>query len=238
MAKAKGKRYLEAAKTVGTEKQLRTSAEALELVKKTATAKFDETVDVAVRLGVDPRHGDQMIRGVCNLPFGTGKVRKVAVITKDDGIAEAKEAGADVVGGEELVKEIQGGWMDFDILLATPNVMNLVGRLGSVLRAKMPSKKAGTVAPNIGEVVKQIKSASRVEYRVEKAGIIHCPIGKASFDVDKLNENLLTLTAALVKAKPASAKGKYLVNVYVSSTMGPSVEIDTAELAKDAKKIK
>lgn len=238
MAKATSKRYLEAAKTVGTEKEIKTSLEALELVKKAATAKFDETVDVAIRLGVDPRHGDQMIRGVCNLPYGTGKVRKVAVITKDDGIEEAKAAGADTVGGEELVKEIQGGWMDFDILLATPNVMNLVGKLGSILRAKMPSKKAGTVAPNIGEVVKQIKSASRVEYRVEKAGIIHCPIGKASFDTEKLNDNLLTLIAALIKAKPASAKGKYLVNVYVSSTMGPSLELDTYELAKDAKKFK
>ncbi|MBQ0105322.1 MAG: 50S ribosomal protein L1 [Armatimonadetes bacterium] len=238
MAKAKGKRYLEAAKTVGTEKELLGSLEAIELVKKAATAKFDETVDVAVKLGVDPRHGDQMIRGVCNLPFGTGKVRKVAVITKDDGIAQAEAAGADFVGSEDLVKQIQGGWMDFDILLATPNVMNLVGRLGSILRAKMPSKKAGTVAENIGEVVKQIKSASRVEYRVEKAGIIHCPIGKASFDADKLNTNLLTLIAALVKAKPASAKGKYLIKVNISSTMGPSVELDTNELAKEAKKIK
>ena len=133
MAKAKGKRYLEAAKTVGTEKEVKTSLEGLKLVKKAATAKFDETVDVAVKLGVDPRHGDQMIRGVCNLPYGTGKVRKVAVITKDEGIAAAQEAGADTVGGEELVKQIQGGWMDFDILLATPNVMNLVGRLGSIL---------------------------------------------------------------------------------------------------------
>lgn len=237
MAKAKGKRYLEAAKTVGTEETI-TTIDALGLIKKAATAKFDETIDLAVKLGVDPRHGDQMIRGVCNLPFGTGKVRKVAVITKDEGIAEAEAAGADVVGSEELVKQIQGGWMDFDILLATPNVMNLVGRLGSVLRAKMPSKKAGTVADNIGEVVKQIKSASRVEYRVEKAGIVHCPIGKASFDVDKLNTNLLTLIAALIKAKPASAKGKYLVNVYVSSTMGPSIELDTTELAKEAKKLK
>lgn len=238
MAKAKGKRYLEAAKTVGTENQTTNIIEAIDLIKKTATAKFDETIDVAVKLGVDPRHGDQMIRGVCNLPFGTGKVRKVAVITKDDGIAEAEAAGADTVGSEDLVKQIQGGWMDFDILLATPNVMNLVGRLGSILRAKMPSKKAGTVAPNIGEVVRQIKTASRVEFRVEKAGIIHCPIGKASFDSDKLYQNLLTLIQALLKAKPASAKGKYLINVYISSTMGPSVALDTVELAKEAKKIK
>lgn len=234
----RGKRYLAAAETVGTDKVQMLSLEALELVKKVASAKFDETVDVAIKLGVDPRHGDQMIRGVCNLPFGTGKVRKVAVITKDDGVKAAEEAGADVVGGEELVKQIQGGWMDFDILLATPNVMALVGRLGSVLRAKMPSKKAGTVADNIGEVVSQIKNASRVEFRVEKAGIIHVPIGKVSFDAEKLNENLLTLINALLKAKPASSKGKYLVSIFVSSTMGPSIELETIELSKNAKKIK
>lgn len=237
-AKEASKRYLNAVETVNADKEIKTSIEAVELVKKAATAKFDETIDVAIKLGVDPRHGDQMIRGVCNLPFGTGKVRKVAVITSDEHIAEAEGAGADVVGGEELVKQIQGGWADFDVLLATPDVMKLVGRLGAVLRAKMPSKKAGTVADNIGEVVKQIKSASRVEFRVEKAGIIHCPIGKASFDADKLNTNLLTLILALLKAKPASAKGKYLVNVYISSTMGPSIEVDTYDLAKEAKKLK
>lgn len=230
-----GKRYNAAAETVGKNTPM-LPMDALELVKKAATAKFDETVDIAVKLGVDPRHGDQMIRGTVNLPFGTGKVRKVAVITKDDKVAEAEAAGADVVGGEELVQKIQGGWMDFDILLATPDVMALVGRLGAVLRAKMPSKKAGTVADNIGEVVQQIKSASRVEFRVEKAGIIHAPIGKVSFTPEQLNDNLLALIGALLKAKPSSAKGKYLVNIFVSSTMGPSIPVDTVETAKLAKK--
>ncbi len=231
----KGKRYLAAAETVGKTAPM-APQEALELVKKAATAKFDETIDVAIKLGVDPRQGDQMVRGTASLPHGTGKIRKVAVITKGDKVQEALDAGADTVGGEELVKDIQGGWMDFEVLLATPDVMALVGKLGSILRAKMPSKKAGTVAPNIGEVVKEIKTASRVEYRVEKAGIIHAPIGKASFTAEQLTENLLTLVGALLKAKPASAKGKYLINIYVSSTMGPSVAIDTVEAAKQAKK--
>ena len=230
-----GKRYSAAAETVGNNASM-LPLEALELVKKVATAKFDETIDVAIRLGVDPRHGDQMIRGTVNLPHGTGKVRTVAVITKGDKVSEAESAGADVVGGEELVQKIQGGWMDFDILLATPDVMALVGRLGAILRAKMPSKKAGTVADNIGEVVQQIKSASRVEFRVEKAGIIHAPIGKASFTAEQLNENLLVLVGALLKAKPSSAKGKYLINIAISSTMGPSVQIDAVETAKLIKK--
>ncbi|MBP5275119.1 MAG: 50S ribosomal protein L1 [Abditibacteriota bacterium] len=231
----KGKRYKAAAETVGKNAPM-LPMEAFELIKKAATAKFDETIDVAIKLGVDPRQGDQMVRGTASLPFGTGKVRKVAVITKGDKVQEALDAGADTVGGEELVKEIQGGWMDFEVLLATPDVMALVGKLGSILRAKMPSKKAGTVAPNIGEVVKEIKTASRVEYRVEKAGIIHAPIGKASFTAEQLTENFLTLVAALLKAKPSSSKGKYLVNIFVSSTMGPSVAIDTTEAAKLAKK--
>jgi len=229
----RGKRYAEAAKTVGNGGP-RSPQEAMELVKQTASAKFDETVDVAIKLGVDPRHGDQMVRGNTTLPHGTGKVRKVAVITKGDGIAAAQEAGADRVGDEELVKEIQGGWMDFDILLATEDVMALVGRLGSILRAKMPSKKAGTVVPvsQIANVVREIKSASRVEYRVDKEGIVHCPIGKASFEAEKLTENLGALIDALVRAKPASAKGRYLQKIVISSTMGPGIEIDTNEAAR------
>jgi len=229
----RGKRYAEAAKTVGGG-GTKSPQEAMELVKQAASAKFDETVDVAIKLGVDPRHGDQMVRGNTTLPHGTGKVRKVAVITKGDGIAAAREAGADRVGDEELVKEIQGGWMDFEVLLATEDVMGLVGRLGSILRAKMPSKKAGTVAPvaQIANVVKEIKSASRVEYRVEKEGIVHCPIGKVSFDADKLTQNLGALVDALVKAKPSSAKGRYLQKIVVSSTMGPGVEIDSNEAAR------
>ncbi|OFX17297.1 MAG: 50S ribosomal protein L1 [Armatimonadetes bacterium RBG_16_58_9] len=227
----RGTRYAEAAKTVGNgeSKQPR---EAVDLVKNAASAKFDETVDVAVKLGVDPRHGDQMVRGNTTLPHGTGKVRKVAVITKGDAASEAEEAGADRVGGEDLVKEIQGGWMDFDVLLCTPDVMNWVGKLGSVLRAKMPSKKAGTVAPDIGRVVREIKTASRVEYRVEKAGIVHVPIGKVSFTVDQLTENFAALVDALVKAKPSGAKGRYLERITVSSTMGPGVDVDTNAAAR------
>lgn len=231
----RGKRYLEAAKTVGGD-GLKSPREALELVKSTASAKFDETVDVAVKLGVDPRHGDQMVRGATNLPHGTGKSRKVAVITQGDKIAEAEEAGADRVGGEDLVKEIQGGWMDFEVVLATPDVMGMVGRLGPILRAKLPNKKAGTVADDIGRLVREIKTASRVEYRVEKAGIVHAPIGKVSFSADQLLENLMALVDALVKAKPSSAKGRYLQKITVSSTMGPGIEIDTNEAQRMAGK--
>lgn len=231
----RGKRYLEAAKTVG-DGAPKSPQEALELVKNAASAKFDETVDVAIKLGVDPRHGDQMVRGNTTLPHGTGKVRKVAVITKGDGVQAAAEAGADRVGGEDLVKEIQGGWMDFDVLLATPDVMNWVGRLGSILRAKMPSKKAGTVDPDIGRVVKEIKTASRVEYRVEKAGIVHVPIGKVSFSVEQLTENFTAIIDALIKARPSSAKGRYLQRITVSSTMGPGVDVDTNEAARMAGK--
>ena len=227
----RGKRYAEAAKTVGNGEP-KSPREALELFKNVATAKFYETVDVAVKLGIDPRHEDQMVRGNTTLPHGAGKVRKVAVVAKGDAVTEAEEAGADRVGGEELVKEIQGGWMDFDMLLCTPDVMNWVGKLGSILRAKMPSKKAGTVAPDIGRVVKEIKSASRVEYRVEKAGIVHVPIGKVSFTVDQLTENMAALMDALVKARPSSAKGRYLQRVTVSSSMGPGVDIDTTEAGR------
>lgn len=233
----KGKRYVEAAKTVSAVGVV-TPAEALDWVKKSATAKFDETVDVAIKLGVDPRHGDQMVRGNTTLPFGTGKVRRVAVITQGDGIAEAEAAGADRVGGEDLVKDIQGGWMDFDVLLATPDVMALVGRLGSILRAKMPSKKAGTVAADIGRVVTEIKTATRVEFRVEKAGIVHAPIGKVSFTEEQLSKNLNALLVALMKAKPSSAKGKYLQRITVSSTMGPGVDIDAAEAQRGLDKVK
>lgn len=231
----RGKRYLEAAKTVGSD-GTKSPQEAIEIIKNAANAKFDETVDVAVKLGVDPRHGDQMVRGNTTLPHGTGKVRKVAVITKGDKVAEAEEAGADKVGGEDLVKEIQGGWMDFDVLLCTPDVMNIVGRLGSVLRAKMPSKKAGTVAEDIGRVVKDIKTASRVEYRVEKAGIVHAPIGKVSFTPEQLTENFRALISALVKARPSSAKGRYLQKITVSSTMGPGVSIDASEAQRMAER--
>ncbi len=205
----KGKRYTEAAKTVG-QAGPRPLRDALELVKQTASAKFNETVDVAIKLGVDPRHGDQMVRGNTTLPHGTGKSRKVAVITQGDKVAEAEAAGADRVGGDDLVKEIQGGWMDFDVILATPDVMGMVGKLGPILRARLPNKKAGTVAEDIGRVVGEIKGASRVEYRVEKAGIVHAPIGKTSYTVDQLNENLNALVDALMKAKPSGAERYFL----------------------------
>jgi large subunit ribosomal protein L1 len=225
----RGKRYLAAAETVGNGAPLE-AAEAFEMVKKAASAKFDETVDVAVRLGVDPRHGDQMVRGTTTLPYGTGKARKVAVFAKGDKAAEAEAAGADVVGAEDLVTKIQGGWADFDVLLATPDVMGMVGKLGGILRARMPNQKAGTVTMDIGKVVQDIKSASRVEFRVEKAGIVHAPIGKVSFTTDQLIENLTSLVTALVRAKPTAAKGRYLKKVTISSTMGPGVDIDSYKM--------
>lgn len=224
---------MEAVKTVGP-RQPHPPREALELVKQAANAGFDETVDVAIKLGVDPRHGDQMVRGSTTLPHGTGKSRKVAVITQGEKIKEAEEAGADRVGSEDLVKDIQSGWMDFDVVLATPDVMGMVGKLGPILRSKLPNKKAGTVAEDIGRLVREIKNASRVEYRVDKAGIIHAPIGKVSFSVDQLYENLIALVDALLKAKPASAKGRYLQRITVSSTMGPGVDVDVNEVQRAA----
>lgn len=220
-----GKRYTESAKLLDKEKAYE-PAEAISLVKKAASAKFDETVDVAVRLGVDPRHGDQMVRGTTDLPHGTGKVRRVAVFAKGEKAVEAEEAGADVVGAEDLVAKIQGGWRDFDLLCATPDMMRIVGQLGRLLGPRMPSPKAGTVTNDIGQVVRSIKSAARVEYRVEKAGIVHLPIGKVSFEEDKLLENLQALLNALIKARPAAAKGKYLKSVTLSSTMGPGFHLD------------
>jgi large subunit ribosomal protein L1 len=231
----RGKRYLEAAKTVGAKPVLEPEA-AIELIKQAANAKFDETVDVAVRLGVDPRHGDQMVRGSTTLPFGTGKSKKVAVVAKGDRAAEAEAAGADVVGAEELVQQIQQGWSDFDVLLATPDVMGLVGKLGPILRARMPSPKAGTVTADIGRAVRDIKSAARVDYRVEKAGIVHAPIGKVSYPVENLTANLRALITALVRAKPSAAKGRYLKKITVSSTMGPGVNVDTQKAQAMAEK--
>jgi large subunit ribosomal protein L1 len=220
------KRYNELARTVD-QKEIYEPAAALELVKKTASAKFDETVDVAVRLGVDPRHGDQMVRGTASLPFGTGKARRVAVFAKGEKAAEAEAAGADVVGAEDLVEQIRNGWRDFDVLVAAPDMMSIVSRLGRTLGPRMPNPKSGTVTNDIARVVKEIKTASRVEYRVEKAGIIHLPIGKVSFPTDQLVSNFTTLLNALLRAKPQAAKGRYLRGIAVSSTMGPSFRIDT-----------
>jgi large subunit ribosomal protein L1 len=211
--------------------------EAIEMAKKTASAKFPETIDVAIRLGVDPRHGDQMVRGTTNLPHGTGRVRKVAVFAKGELAEAAQAAGADVVGAEELITQIQQGWRDFDILLATPDMMGQVGRaLGRTLGPRMPSPRAGTVTNDIGRVVRDIKSASRVEYRVEKAGIIHMPIGKVSFTTEQLVENFSVLLGALLKARPGAAKGRYLRGISVSATMGPSFRIDAQRAQSVAEK--
>ncbi len=206
--------------------------EAIALAKTNATAKFDETIEVALNLGVDPRHADQMVRGVVTLPKGTGKTVRVGVFAKGAKADEAKEAGADVVGAEDLLEIVQGGKIEFDRCIATPDMMGLVGRLGKVLGPKglMPNPKLGTVTMNVAEAVKAAKGG-QVEYRVEKAGIIHSGIGKASFAAEDLRANFDALVDAVVKAKPAGAKGKYLRKVAVSSSMGPGVKIDVAEVS-------
>ena len=205
--------------------------EAISIVKQNATAKFDETVEIAMNLGVDPRHADQMVRGVVSLPKGTGKDVRVAVFAKGDKADEAKAAGADIVGAEDLMQSIQDGKMDFDRVIATPDMMGVVGRLGKVLGPKglMPNPKLGTVTPNVGEAVKAAKSG-QVEFRVEKAGIIHAGIGKASFSEGDLKENFTAFMDAIQKAKPSGAKGKYVMKVALTSTMGPGVKLDLAEV--------
>jgi large subunit ribosomal protein L1 len=205
--------------------------EALNLVKEFATAKFDESVDAAIRLGVDPRKSDQVVRGATVLPHGTGKNIKVAVFTGDAQAEAAKAAGADYVGMEDLAEEIKKGMMDFDVVIASPDAMRIVGQLGQILgpRGLMPNPKTGTVTPNVAEAVKNAK-AGQVRYRVDKAGIVHAPIGKASFPVEHLKENLEALVSDLIKAKPAAAKGAYIKKVAVSSTMGPGVTVDPASL--------
>jgi large subunit ribosomal protein L1 len=205
--------------------------EAVKLVKVNATAKFDETVEIAVNLGVDPRHADQQVRGVVNLPSGTGRDVRVAVIAKDAKAAEATEAGADIVGAEDLVERIQGGFMDFDRVIATPDMMALVGRLGKILgpRGLMPNPRVGTVTPNVGQAVKDAKGGA-IEFRVEKTGIIHAGVGKASFTDEALLANVRALVDALNKAKPSGAKGIYMKRVSLSSTMGPGVKVELASL--------
>ena len=227
----RGKKYKESAKLIDRSVQY-DPTEALELVVKGATAKFDETVEMHIKLGVDSRHADQQVRGAVVLPNGTGKTRRVLVFAKDAKVDEAKEAGADYVGGMELVEKItKENWFDFDVVVASPDMMGLVGRLGKVLGPKglMPSPKAGTVTPDVAKAVTEIK-AGKVEYRLDKTNIIHCPIGKVSFGAEKLTENFNALMGAIVKAKPSAAKGQYIRSCVCASTMGPGVKINAAKL--------
>lgn len=226
-----GKKYVESSKLVDRAK-LYDPAEALDVAVKTASAKFDETVEVHVRLGVDSRHADQQVRGAVVLPNGTGKNVRVAVFAKGENAKAAEAAGADVVGAEELAAKIQGeGWMEFDVAIATPDMMGVVGRLGKVLgpRGLMPSPKAGTVTMDVAKAVTEAK-AGKIEYRLDKTNIIHCPIGKVSFGCDKLSENFDTLLEAIIKAKPAATKGQYIRSCVVASTMGPGVRINPSKI--------
>ena len=226
-----GKKYVESAKLVDKTK-LYEVAEALELAAKTASAKFDETVELHVRLGVDSRHADQQVRGAVVLPNGTGKNVRVAVFAKGDAAKAAEAAGADIVGDTDLLEKVQGGFMDFDVCIATPDMMGLVGRLGKVLgpRGLMPSPKAGTVTPDAAKAVEEAK-AGKIEYRLDKTNIIHCPIGKASFGGEKLTENAMALLDAIIKAKPAATKGTYIRSCVVATTMGPGIRVNAAKLA-------
>ena len=228
----RGKKYVEAAKAVDRATLYDTN-EAISLVKKAAVAKFDETIEVHIRTGCDGRHADQQIRGAVVLPNGTGKTVKVLVFAKGAKADEAQAAGADFVGGEELIPRIQNdGWLDFDVVVATPDMMGVVGRLGRVLGPKglMPNPKAGTVTMDVTKAVNDIK-AGKIEYRLDKANIIHVPVGKASFTEEQLDENFQTLMDAIVKAKPSAAKGQYLKSVVIASTMGPGVKINTTRFA-------
>jgi large subunit ribosomal protein L1 len=205
---------------------------ALALVKETASAKFVESVDLAIRLGIDPRKGDQNVRGITNLPHGTGKVRKVAVLAKGDLASQAQEGGADTVGGDELIAQIQGGFRDFDVLLATEEMAPQIGKIGRLLGPRTPNKRNGTVTNNIGAAVREIKGATRVEYRADKAGVVHMAIGKVNFSDDQLGENFRAALDAVVKAKPAGAKGRYIQSVTVSASMGPGIPVDASLLVK------
>lgn len=230
MAK-RGKKYQESFKLVDRT-HLYDVEEAIELVQKTAKANFDETVELAVRLGVDPKHADQLVRGAVVLPHGTGRTRTVLVFAKGEKAKEAEEAGADYVGGEELVEKIQNeNWLDFDVVVATPDMMSVVGKIGRILGPKglMPNPKSGTVTFDVGKAVKEIK-AGKVEYRVDKSGIIHVPIGKVSFGTEKLKENFAVIMEEIIKARPAATKGKYLRSITLSSTMGPGIKVNPQQL--------
>lgn len=222
----KGKAYVDASKKLDCQK-LYEPAEALALVKEMASAKFDETVEVHIKLGVDPRHADQQVRGTVGLPHGTGKTRKVLVFAKGEKAKEAEAAGADFVGAEDMAEKIQAGWFDFDVAVATPDMMSVVGRLGKILgpRGLMPNPKSGTVTFELEKTINELK-AGRIEYRIDKNSIIHVPIGRVSFDLEKIQENMKVFTEAIIKARPAAAKGQYMRSVSVCSTMGPGVKIN------------
>ena len=227
----KGKKYNESVKLVDKTK-LYDPKEALDLVCKTAKAKFDETVEMHIRLGVDSRHADQQVRGAVVLPNGTGKTVRTLVFCKGDKVQQALDAGADYAGSDEYVEKIQKeNWFEFDVIIATPDMMGVIGRLGKILGPKglMPNPKAGTVTPDVAKAVTEAK-AGKIEYRLDKTNIIHCPIGKASFGVDKLNENLETLLGAVIKAKPAAAKGQYIKSCVVASTMGPGIKVNSSKV--------
>jgi large subunit ribosomal protein L1 len=230
-----GKKYTSAKQQV--EDRPYALEEALPLIQKLKFAKFDETVGLSIRLGVDPKHADQMVRGTVVLPHGLGKTKRVVVIAGADKQKDAQEAGADVVGGEELVERIAGGWIDFESVVATPDMMRAVGKLGKVLgpRGLMPNPKTGTVTPNVAQAVKEIK-AGKVEFRVDKTGIVHAPVGKLSFTAQNLVENASALLDSIVRAKPSAAKGKYLKSITVSSTMGPGVRVDETRVEAAAKR--
>lgn len=234
MAKA-GKRLIEAKKRIERTKEYPVE-EAIRLVKELASAKFDETVEIAVNLNVDPRKADQMVRSTVVLPHGTGKSVRVLVFAKGEKEKEAREAGADYVGAEDLVEKIQGGWLEFDRAVATPDVMPIVGKLGRILgpRGLMPNPKVGTVTFDVAKAVKELK-AGRVEFRVDKGGIVHMPVGKVSFEEEKLIENIRAAIEAIMKAKPSTVKGKYIKRITVSSTMGPGVRVDLDSVLKKAK---
>ncbi|MCE2452211.1 MAG: 50S ribosomal protein L1 [Nitrospinae bacterium] len=225
-----GKHYNKARERIDREQQIPLS-EAVGLVKEISSAKFDETVEITAKLGVDPRHAEQMVRGSVVLPNGIGKEERVVAFAKGEKVAEAKEAGAEYVGADDLAEKIQGGWMEFDRVVATPDVMSVVGKLGRLLgpRGLMPNPKSGTVSFDVGRMVKEIK-AGKVEYRVDKAGIIHAPVGKVSFEGKALSENISAVVDALVRAKPAASKGVYFKGLTISSTMGPGVKVDHQSL--------
>ena len=228
----RSKRYREIAKKVEHGK-LYGLHEAVELYKEIATAKFDESIELHVRLGVDPRHADQQVRSTVSLPHGTGVTKKVLVLAAGEKIKEAEDAGADIVGGEDLVQKIAGGWMDFDAVIATPDMMKSVGRLGKVLgpRGLMPNAKTGSVTMDVAKAVKELK-AGRVDFKVDKAGVLHAPLGKASFGPEKILGNLKALVETVIRLKPAAAKGNYIVSMSVSTTMGPGFKIDVTQLRK------